>query len=375
MTQYPVWAEIDLAAIRHNLLEVKRLIKPEVIIMAVLKANAYGHGLLPLAKAVLANGAGRLAVARLDEALELRRHGIGCPILIAGYTNPHRYREVIKNNLTQTVYNLEMARDLNAVARLLGRKAKVHLEVDTGMGRLGFIPNEQALKQIEKIMTLPKLECEGIYTHFADADNTDKTYTNKQFRLFTDFLHELAQRGITFKIKHAANSAAVLDYPETHLDMVRVGIMLYGLYPSAECQKKVNLKPAMTFKARVSNVKKIPTGACVSYGCDYRAEKETVVATITLGYADGYTRILSNKAAGGEVLIHQQRAPVLGRICMDQCIVDVSAIDNVQIGDEVGIFGCQNQGYIPVEEIAKKLDTINYELVCMVAARVPRIYF
>ncbi|MBM7854880.1 alanine racemase [Desulfohalotomaculum tongense] len=371
MTSHPIWAEIDLTAIAHNLHQVRRVTKPGTKIMAVVKANAYGHGLVEVAETVLANGADYLAVARLNEAMLLRRRGIKSPILIFGYTPPEQYIQVINNNFTQTVYTLAMARELNSRAEKCGSKVKIHIKIDTGMGRLGFIPGDQAVKEIKEITKLSHLEVEGIYTHFADADNADKTYTNKQFAKFINLLNHLSKMGISFKIRHAANSAAVIDHPETHLDMVRPGIMLYGLYPSEDVQKnRVSLRPAMALKTRVSHVKKVPPGTHISYGCRYCTESETVIASLPLGYADGYTRMLNNS----EVLVHGQRAPVVGRICMDQCMINVGHINDVKTGDEVVVFGCQNNSCIPVEELAQKLGTINYELVCMVSARVPRVY-
>ncbi|MTI80949.1 MAG: alanine racemase [Firmicutes bacterium] len=371
MIIHPIWAEIDLNAIAHNLQEVRRITKPETKIMAVIKANAYGHGAVEVAETALRNGADYLAVARLGEALTLRWHGINAPILIFGYTSPENCSQVVKNSLTQTVYSVEMARQLNKAAEKNKEKAMVHIKIETGMGRLGFMPSEEALSQIEQITKLPNLEVEGIYTHFADADSADKNYTNEQIEKFTDFLNQLESKGISFKIRHTSNSAAVIDHPEAHLDMVRPGIMLYGYYPSEEVQKeKIELKPAMTLKTRVAQTKRVPRGTHISYGRTYCTECETIIATLPLGYADGYTRMLSN----GAVLVHGKRAPVVGLITMDQCMIDVGHLSNVKPHDEVVVFGCQHEQCIPVEELAQKLGTISYELVCMVSARVPRVY-
>jgi alanine racemase len=368
---HPIWAEIDLNAIADNVKEVRRVIDRKAKIMAVVKANGYGHGAVEVAKTALANGADRLAVARLGEALVLRESGITCPILVLGYTPPEQYKEVIVNDLTQTIYTLQTARELNHAAEKLGRTLTVHIKIDTGMGRIGFIPDEKSLNEIAEIVVLNQLNVEGIFTHFAKADASDKSYTNIQFERFTTFINELAQRGINFKIRHAANSAAIIDHPETHLDMVRAGIMMYGLYPSNEVnQDRVLLKPAMTLKTRVAHIKKMPSGKHISYGCRYCTPEETTIATLPLGYADGFSRMFTN----GEVLVGGQRAPVVGRICMDQCMVNLGNNITAQIGDEVVVFGCQGNCCIPVDELAEKLDTINYELVCMVAARVPRIY-
>lgn len=371
MVLHPTWAEIDLKAIAHNLRETAKLVAPGAKIMAVVKANAYGHGAVPVAKTALANGASSLAVARLGEALPLREEGFTCPILILGYTPEEQYPELIKHQLTQTVYNLEVATKLNAVAGEMQKRVNVHIKIDTGMGRLGFVPGLESVEQIAQITTMPWLEVEGIYTHFAKADSCDKTYINYQFQQFNDLLTKLAAQGINFKIRHAANSAAIIDHPETHLDMVRAGIMIYGLYPSEEVeQTKLTLKPAMNLKTTVAQLKKVPAGTAISYGCSYKTAQENIIATLPLGYADGFSRILTD----GQVLIGGQRVPVVGKICMDQCMVNLGASSDVQMGDQVVVFGRQQGEYIPVEEVAKKLNTISYELLCMLKGRIPRIY-
>ncbi|MEG6615044.1 alanine racemase [Peptococcaceae bacterium 1198_IL3148] len=371
MMAHPIWAEVDLSAIAHNVGEVRRVVKPQAKVMAVVKANGYGHGAVPVAKTALANGADCLAVARLGEALVLRKSGITGSILLLGYTPPEQYQELIANDLTQTVYTLPMARELNSAALKMGKQLTIHIKIDTGMGRLGFIPDENSLAEIEQIKQLPQLNVEGIFTHFAKADAWDKAYVNLQFERFTTFIDKLSQRGIKFKLRHAANSAAIIDHPDTHLDMVRAGIMMYGLYPSSEVNRdRVILKPAMALKTRVAHIKRLPAGNHISYGCRYCTEMETTIATLPLGYADGFTRMLKK----GEVLVAGQRAPVVGSICMDQCMVDLGSNQTVQTGDEVVVIGCQGDCCIPVEELAEKLGTINYELVCMVATRVPRIY-
>lgn len=375
MSSHPVWAEVDLSAIKHNMQEIKKLVAYHVNIMAVVKANAYGHGLVEVAKTLVNEKVAYLAVARLDEAIKLRKSSIKIPVMVMGYTNPSRYVELIDNDITQTIYNLQLAVNLNNVAKMLGKKAKIHIEIDTGMGRLGFVPSQHSLEQISQITKLSNLECEGIYTHFADADNSDNTYTVRQLELFFDLLNELLKRGVDFKFKHAANSAAVINYPQSHLNMIRPGIMIYGIYPSEEMSKcYVNLKPAMTLKAVVSNVKTVNAGTCIGYGCTYCANKKTLIATIPIGYGDGYTRRLTQSAKAAEVLIHGVRAPVVGSICMDQCMIDVTHIDNVSIGDEVVIFGKQEREEITVDEIARNAGTISYEVVSTLAARVPRIY-
>lgn len=372
MLDRPTWAEIDLDAIAHNMRELRRIAKPEAKICAVVKANAYGHGAVPVSRKVLAAGADFLGVAVLSEALQLRRAGIDAPILILGYTPPEQAEEVVKYDLSQTVFQWEVARALSDAARRLGKKAKIHVKIDTGMGRIGFLPGEEAVAEIKKIAALPHLYLEGIFTHFAMADACDKTFTYRQLKIFLELIKRLEQEGIVFSFRHAANSAALIDLPETHLDMVRPGIALYGLYPSPEVKReKVELVPAMTVKSRIIQVKKVPTGTPVSYGCTWRAPRPTVVATLPIGYADGYTRLLSGK---GEVLVKGKRVPVIGRICMDQCMIDVTDVPEVKQGEEVLIFGRDGRETLPVEELAAKIGTINYEIVCMLGERVPRYY-
>ncbi|MCL5935743.1 MAG: alanine racemase [Firmicutes bacterium] len=394
----PIWAEINLAAIRHNIREVRRLAGPRREIMAVVKANGYGHGAVPVARAALEAGATRLAVARLCEALELRRAGIEAPVLIFGYVPPEQLPCALENKITLTVYRPDMAEQLAVAAESLGTRATVHLEVDTGMGRLAApaarsrkskqvpqcrpceVPKrreaapaeDEGAAEIQKVCLLPGLKVEGIYSHFAAADETDKSYTRWQFDRFLSLLRNLESRGISFPLRHCANSAAIIDFPESHLDLVRPGIMLYGLYPSAEVAKdRVALQPAMTLKARVAHVKKVEPGTKISYGCTYTAPAQTVVATLPIGYADGYPRLLSSR---GQVIIRGQRAPVIGRVCMDQCMVDVGNIPGVQRDDPVIVFGQDKNNSLPVEELAGWLGTINYEVVCWVGSRVPRIY-
>ncbi|WP_031515934.1 alanine racemase [Desulfofalx alkaliphila] len=371
MSLYPIWAEVNLAAIAHNIGEVCRVIKPGTKVMVAVKANGYGHGAVEVAKTALRSGADSLAVARVNEALELRSHDIDCPILVLGYIPSEQYPEVINHNITPTLYSVESAQKLNQIALQEGQRVKVHIKVDTGMARLGFIPEEETVKEIKQLLELPMLQAEGIYTHFADADNNDKSYTHMQFARFMDFLDRLHGEGIDFEIRHAANSAAIIDLPETHLDMVRPGIMVYGLYPSPHVNTdRVKLRPAMTLKTRVGHVKEVDAGTFVSYGCSYCTPHKTTLATLPVGYADGFTRMLTK----GEVLIHGVRAPVVGTICMDQCMVDVGHIKGVKPGDEVAVFGGEQRDAIPVEEVANKLGTINYEVICMVTARVPRLY-
>jgi len=327
----PIWTEINLDAIRHNLKEVRKLVGPEREIMAVVKANGYGHGAVPVACAALEAGASRLAVARLGEALALRQAGIDVPILVLGFIPPEQMQAALANQITFTVYRLDLAEEISRAAQKMARQATVHLKVDTGMGRIGFMVGADGVREIKRISRLEGLNPEGIYTHFAAADETDKSYTRWQLDRFLSFLNELEQQGISFKLRHAANSAAIIGHPEAYLDMVRPGIMLYGLYPSEEVDKsRVDLRPAMSLKTRIAHLKRVKPGTKISYGCTYTASEETMIASLPLGYADGYPRLLSSR---GQVMIKGWRAPVVGRVCMDQCMVDVGHIDGVRVGD------------------------------------------
>lgn len=368
----PVWVEIDLDNIGYNVRALKQLIAPGVKLMAVVKANGYGHGVIPVANAALHNGAEQLAVAILNEGLQLRKAGFGVPILILGYTPPEQAAEVVKNNLTQTVYTLADAQALSWAAIQQRKTARVHIKIDTGMSRLGFVPGSEGVQQIVELSKLPNLNVEGIYSHFADADNDDKTYSEQQFLLFQNLLFQLEQHGVKIPIRHCANSAAIIDLPQTHLDMVRAGISMYGYYPSDLVNKsRVQLKPGFSLKAQVAHVKTVPSGTSISYGCTFTTTQASQIATIPLGYADGFPRALANR---GEMLIHGHKAPVVGRVCMDQCMVDVTGIEGVQSGDEAVIIGAQGDQVLTVEDFAKQLDTINYEVICMIRQRVPRIY-
>lgn len=368
----PVWAEINLDNLAHNIKEVRKYVDKNALVMAVIKANGYGHGAVEISRTFLDNGADRLAIAILSEGIELRRGNITESILILGYTPPTLYKKVIEYNLIQTIYNYEDAEILSNIAVELNKRVTIHIKIDSGMCRLGFLPNEKSIEDIVKISKLPNIYIEGIFTHFAKADEIDKSYTKKQFEVFTHFIDELDKNGLTIPIKHASNSAGIIDFPYYNLNMVRAGIMLYGYYPSDEVKKdNIELKPAMTLKAKVSHIKIIPEGTGVSYGQIFVADRETKIATLPIGYADGFTRIFNGKA---EVYINGKMAKVLGKICMDQCMIDVTDIDDVEVGNEAVLFGYGEEGYPHVDEVARKIGTINYEIVCMVSRRVPRVY-
>ena len=378
-----VWAEIDLKAIAHNVAELRRITQPEARLMAVVKANGYGHGAIEIAQCALQNGAASLGVARLEEGIRIRQAGIQAPILIFGYTLPDRAADLLEYELTPCVYTAASARKLSRTAASLGKKIKVHLKVDTGMGRLGQLPQNfksdnstaiaaDALEETQTIAALDGLELEGICTHFATADSKDKTDAEKQLHLFINYLKRLQQAGLNPPVRHAANSAALIDMPQSHFDMVRPGIAIYGLYPSDEVRKNmVSLKPAMALKARIIHLKKVPAGFKVSYGSTHQTQRPTTIATVPVGYADGLSRQLSNR---GQMLVHGQRVPIIGRVCMDLTMLDVGSIENVQVGDEVVIFGQQNNETLTVDEMAALLNTINYEIVSTITARVPRVY-
>lgn len=369
---FPVWAEINLSAITHNMREIRQVVGTATRIMAVVKADAYGHGAVEVSKAALVGGADWLGVARLAEGVALREAGLDVPILVLGYTPPEQAAEVVRYELSQTVYTGEAASFLAAAAGREGRRARVHLKIDTGMGRIGWLADSPAVPEILSVAGLPDLEIEGIFTHFATADSRDKSYAREQFERFLVMIEALQRNGLEIPFKHAANSAALLEMPETRLDMVRPGIIIYGLFPSDEVDRTlINLQPAMSLKTRVAYVKHVPAGFKVSYGCTFTTRKPTTIATLPLGYADGYSRLLSAK---GEVLIHGQRAPVAGRVCMDQFMVDVGHVPDVEIGDEAVLFGRQGSAEITADEVANWLGTINYEVVCMVSHRVPRVF-
>lgn len=367
MLERSVWAQIDLMALEHNVRAVKGLLKPKTKFCAVVKADAYGHGAIEVARVALGAGADYLAVAILSEALELRSAGFTVPILVLGHTPDLQARQVVAHAIEQTIFSLEAARALSEAAVELGTIAKVHIKVDTGMTRVGVSPATVA-DFAATVAAMPGICIEGLFSHFATSDSEDKTYVFKQLDCFEQVIRDLECRGIDIPLKHIANSAAVLELPQTQFDMVRAGIILYGLWPSNEVKKTIELRPVMKFKALVILVKDVPAGVGVSYGCTYVTKRPSRIATLPVGYADGWTRLLAEKAS---ILIRGQRASVIGRICMDQCMVDVTDIPDVQEGDEALLFGGEE---LPVDEIADYLGTINYEIVCMVGRRVPRIY-
>jgi len=353
------WTEVNLDAIAQNVKNIKKLIGKKKELMAVVKGNAYGHDILEISSVVLENGATRLAVARLEEAIFLRKAGITVPILVLGLTLKPQAESLVSYDITPTVCEFEMIEKLSESAVQMNKMTKIHLKVDTGMGRIGIFPDD-VLRFIKRIKTLKKVEIEGIFTHFSVADEKDKFYTEEQFRKFIEILTILEKEGIKIPIKHVGNSATLLDLPHMWLDMVRPGLAIYGLYPSKEVKKTINLIPAQQFKTKIVFIKELPRGESISYGRIYITKRRMRVASLPVGYADGYNRLLSNQ---GEVLVRGQRVPIIGRVCMDQCMIDVTNLTQVEIGDEVVLWGRQGEEMITVEEIAQKIRTINYEIV------------
>jgi alanine racemase len=367
----------------HNIKELKRITRSPARLMAVVKANGYGHGAVQVAREALHNGAQYLGVARINEAISLRKAGLSAPILIFGYSPPDLAPLLIDYELTQTVYSLSTATALSEYANRKGKKITVHIKVDSGMGRLGFLledihttpkdtPLNNPIREIEAISRLAGLTVEGIFTHFATADSADKSYADLQLDRFMELLSHLQKEGLDPPLRHAANSGALINIPESHLDMVRPGIASYGLYPSDEINRNtIALKPVMTLKSKIIHLKKVPPGFNISYGITYQTKNSTIIATIPVGYADGFNRLLSSR---GYMLVHGQRVPIVGRVCMDLTMLDVGRISGVALEDEVVVFGEQENEAITADEIAVSIGTINYEVVSTITGRVPRLY-
>jgi alanine racemase len=347
-------------------------VSPGTRVMAVVKADGYGHGAVAAAREAVSAGASFLGVATVEEGLELRAGGITSPVLVLGFTAGDYASLLLEHDITATVFTWAEAETFSREALRFGRKQPVHVKIDTGMSRVGLFPCETADQFIRQLADLPGLVLEGIFTHFAAADQADLSYTRWQLARFLTLCDKLASQGIRIPLRHAANSAAALRIPETHLEMVRAGIALYGLSPGGALSgKEAFLRPAMAFKSRVVFLKNVPPGTSVSYGCTYTTNEQTLLATLPVGYGDGYPRKLSNL---GQVLIRGQRAPVVGRVCMDQIIVRVDHIKGVAAGDEVVLFGNQEGATLSADEVAAWLETINYEVVTAVSRRVPRVY-
>lgn len=366
-----VYTKVNLDNIQKNMQAVREKFGDDMIIMGIVKANAYGHGAVKVAKALVEYGAGMLGVAAIDEAVELRENGIDAPILILGQIFRQDYATAIENDVTCTVVDIVTAQGISQKAKELGKIAKVHIKIDTGMGRIGFQPDVDGEMQVKSVFNLENLSVDGAFTHFACADFEDKTSANAQKEKFLNFTDKLISEGYKFPIRHMYNSASAMELTGYAGEMVRCGIMLYGLYPSDEMNKDYKLYPALEFKSSVSFVKSVKKGFTVSYGSTYVAEKDMKIATVPAGYGDGYPRYLSNK---GEVLIRGTRCKILGRVCMDQFMVDVSHLPEVQIADEVTLVGTDGAETITVEDVSHGEYRFNYEFCCLITPRVPRIY-
>ena len=364
------WAEVSLDAIEQNIKAFRNYIQPQSKLMAVVKADAYGHGAVEVAKSAIDAGADYLAVALLDEAIQLRQAGIRFPVLVLGYTVPEAAEEAIRNDITLTVYTQDVAESIEKAADKLGETTRIHIKIDSGMNRIGIKTKAGALDLIQSIQSQHVI-VEGIFTHFADADNPDPTYTMKQFEYFTKLIDYLEKHNISIPIQHCCNSAGTIAYPKMHLDMVRVGVSLYGLYPSDHLQSKISLRQAMSFKTKPVMIKTVEANQPISYGCTFSPESQSKIATIPVGYADGFSRSLSNK---GNVTVHGVRVPIVGRICMDQAMIDVTGIEELNQNDVITIFGDPHDGYISMKEVADQMNTIHYETACLIGRRVPRVY-
>jgi len=359
-------AIINLNAISANVAAVRNIIGPVRDLMAVVKADAYGHGAQRVSETALKSGATCLGVALPREGEDLRSGGIDVPILVLGLIHAKEVNKVVQSRLEQTVCTLELAEALNQAAEASSEKINIHVKVDTGMGRIGLNPHD-TIDFVQTISRFKNLHLKGIFSHLPCADNEDKTFTHRQISVFDDLIREVEASGIHIPLKHLANSAGILDFPKSHYDLVRPGIMLYGLRPSSHVGRNVRLKPAMTLKTKVAYLKQIPPDTPVSYGHTFCSSKEMRIATLPLGYGDGYSRGLSNRAYA---MIRNRQAPLVGRVCMDMCMFDVTDIENLQAGDDAVLFGEKPT----VDELADQLDTINYEIVCSIGKRVPRIY-
>jgi len=366
----PTWVEIDLNALRHNLSALKKRVGPQTKILGIVKADAYGHGDYEISRVLLNNGVEMLGIAILEEGIQLRDKGIKAPLLLLGGIFEDQIDTVIQYGLTPTIYDLKLAEVLSKRAYYFNTIMKVHVYVDTGMGSIG-VKHDKAVEFVKFAKNLKNLLIEGIYTHCSSSDEKDSAFTNLQIKRFRDVLDALDASKACIPLRHMANSGAILGYPEAYFTMVRPGLSLYGLYPSADVSRDIGIRPVMSFKTRIIHIKDMESGDVVGYDRAYRITKPTRVATLPMGYADGYNRLLSNQ---GEVIIRSKKASIIGRVCMDQCFVDVTNIKDVSVGDEVVLYGRQAQESIPIESIAKQLNTIPYEVTCSISKRVPRIY-
>lgn len=366
----PTWAEIDLDAVQANIHAFQQFTGPRVEIIAVVKANAYGHGAVQVSHSAIAAGATRLAVARLVEGMELRQAGLSAPILVMGYIPEDGVRRVVEYNLTPCPITTDFIQALSGLAAAEGRSIPVHLKVDSGLSRFGLLP-EEILPFARAVIGLPGLRLEGLFTHFATADALDESYARKQLGIFQDVLGSLQAAGIEVPLVHAANTGITMRYPEAHFNAIRPGIGIYGLPPSDEYPPAFELRPVLSLKSQISRIRQLPAGTSISYGCTYITPEDMPVGLVTIGYGDGLHRLLSNR---GSVLVGGRRAPILGRVAMDNIIVDLRGIPDVQMNDEVVIIGRQGDETISADEVARQVETINYEVTTSLLPRVERVF-
>ena len=367
----PAWVEVNLDNLAYNMKNIRNKVDCKEI-FAVVKANGYGNGAFEVSTILLQNGATRLSVARVSEAIELRHEGITCQINVLGITPPTLFEDIIQYDIEPTVCSYNYAMELSKLAKKKSKTVKIHIAVDTGMGRIGFKPTIESIEEVIKIHKLESIKIEGLFSHFCTADETDKEYSIYQFKRYEWFSRKLVKMGISIPIRNIANSAAIMELPSTYLDAVRPGIIMYGYYPSQQVNKdSLDIKPVMSLKANIVFIKTLEAGEYIGYGRKFKTKRRSIIATLPLGYADGYTRLLSNKA---KVIINGQFAPIVGNICMDQCMVDVTDISGVKLGDEVILIGSDGDLKYDADDIASTLGTINYEVLCMLSRRIPRVY-
>jgi len=367
----PVWAEINLSNLDYNIKQIRNKVGDKEII-GVVKADGYGHGSVAVSKVLLENGVKTLAIATLQEAITLREGGITCPIIMLGITPEMYSYTLLEYDIIPVTSSYGNAAAISEAAKAARKTIEAFIAVDTGMGRIGFLPNDEAIGEIKKISSLSNLKIKGLFSHFATADEKDKAYAENQLSYYNNFYEKLKQSGLDVPFRTFANSAAIMEIPAAHYDAVRPGIILYGCYPSSEVDKnQLSIKPVMSIKANIIHLKKVPMDFSVSYGRRFTTQRESLIATLALGYADGYPRYLSGK---GLVIVNGVYAPVVGNICMDQCMIDVTDVPKVKLGDEVVVMGSQNGLTILADEIGEKTGTINYEIVCAFGQRLPKVY-
>lgn len=372
-TLRPAWVEVNLSNADYNIKQIKKKVGEGRQIIGVVKADGYGHGAPQIARVLLDNGVDILAIAALSEAITLRKEGFTCPIIMLGLTPELYHQTILDYDITAVVSSFENAAHLSQLAVQAGKRPEILVAIDTGMGRIGFLPEKESVPQVVQISKLPGIKIKGLFSHFATADEKDKAYAKGQLDKYNKFADLLIAAGVPLEFRTLANSAAIMEIPGAYFDAVRPGIILYGCYPSHEVdQNQLSIKPVMSVKANIIHLKKVGPGFSVSYGRKFTTERDSLIGTLALGYADGFPRNLSGK--GGRVIVNGVYAPIIGNICMDQCMIDVTDVPNVKLGDEVVLIGTQGDKTILADEIADKTGTINYEVTCRFALRLPRVY-